>query len=146
MAGRYKAKRVSVQLSTGEQITTDSAAEARVVSYLDQHVVDFSYHPEPVRYTLHKRWWPDLWIHPMDGSPAFLLEIKGWWEAEKRNAWLHMWNQNRHLDIRLAFCNPHQKTSPGAKGTLGEWADKHGILWCSLKGGQPLPQEWTGIF
>ena len=134
-----------MQLANGEQLTCDSAVEARVVQLLDKAVVDFTHHPKPpLRYTVEHTYTSDIKVWPLDGSAPFLVEVKGYWPSEDRNKWLKMWQQNPREDIRLAFQKPNTPLRKGARTTYAQWADKHGIKWCDVGTGG-LPAEWTGV-
>lgn len=144
MGGFPQGKRTEVQLMGGTVLTCDSALEARLVSHLDQQVVDFEHHPERFSFEIRRTYTTDLKIFPLSGGPAFYVEVKGYWPSDERNAWLHMRKQN-NVDIRLAFQKPNLTISKASKTTYGQWADKHHIPWCDVSGSNVLPAEWTGV-
>lgn len=145
MGGYPQGKRTQVQLTGGEVLTCDSALEARLVSHLDQKVVDFEHHPERFSFEIRRTYTTDLKIFPLHGGSEFYVEVKGYWPTDERQAWWHMYQQNKGKDLRLAFQQPGKYISKNSKTTYAEWATKKGIAWCDVSGSNVLPASWTGV-
>lgn len=110
-----------------------SGLEAKLGGLLEKNNTPFLYEAEKLEYVIHAKYTPDFFL-----PNGVILEAKGFFKPADRRKMLAVKEANPELDIRFVFQrnNTLAKTS---KSTYGDWADKHGFLWCIYP---HLPEEW----
>ena len=110
-----------------------SLLEKRVAASLDKECVPYLYECETYEYTLASNFTPDFFL-----PNGVILEVKGFFKPTDRRKMLAVKKQHPELDIRFVFQRNNTLTKT-SKSTYGDWADKHGFLWCLYP---HIPSDW----
>ncbi len=85
-------------------------------------------------YTITTKYIPDFQL-----SNGIYIETKGYLRATDRQKMLLVKKQHPNVDIRFVFQNARKKINKKSKTTYGDWASKHGFLWCE----KTIPDDWV---
>lgn len=85
------------------------------------------YEKEKLKYDVTHTYTPDFQI-----GPNKFIEGKGRFTSADRAKHLYIKEQHPDIQIFFVFGNPDNKLSRVSKTTYGEWASKHGYLWCHV--------------
>ena len=110
-----------------------SGLEERFSKYLDKHAVPYLYEAERFSYVTESKYCPDFFF-----PNGVIIECKGFFKPSDRRKMLAVKAQHPDLDIRLVF-QRNNTLSKQSKTTYGDWADRHGFLWCIYP---DIPQDW----
>lgn len=95
----------------------------------------WKYENSKIEYTVKKTYIPDF---ECDGV---YVEVKGFFRAGDQAKYLAIRDDLFPYDFVFVFSDPNKKVRKGAKMTMGEWAEKHGITWYSLSDLKKLKQH-----
>lgn len=103
-----------------------SKLEERVAEWIEPMGAD--YERFSLAYTIPKNYTPDFTVG--FGEDCH-VEVKGWFRSGDRQKYAAIAESLKGTGEILVFIfqNPGKPVSKGAKSTMGEWADKHGIPW-----------------
>lgn len=111
-----------------------SKSEERVANQLDDAGIAYEY--EHLKIPYQKK--PSKYLVDFELPNGIIIEVKGRLVASDRAKHLLLKDQHPELDVRFCFDNARRYLYKGSKTTYGEWADKHGFLWCE----KVIPKEW----
>jgi len=110
-----------------------SGLEERLGKYLDKQAVPYLYEVEKFKYVTESKYTPDFFL-----KNGVVIEAKGFFKPSDRRKMLAVKEQHPDLDIRLVF-QRNNTLSKNSKTTYGDWADRHGFLWCIFPA---IPESW----
>ena len=111
-----------------------SKAEKVFANILTDDRINFTYEPNRIKYTIHKKYIPDFYLIDYD----FYIEYKGYFKSSDRTKHKLIKEQHPHIDIRFIFLNSDLKLNKNSKTSYGEWCNKYGFKW-ALK---EIPSKW----
>ena len=78
-------------------------------------------------YSIPKKYTPDFTLEDY----RIHIEIKGWFRQGDRQKYAAINEEMKEQGWTYVFIlqNPHKPVSKGAKSTMADWCDKHGIPW-----------------
>jgi len=109
-----------------------SDLEGQVADILEKQHVDFKFEPHWIRYSIEKKYKPDLLL-----PNGILIEVKGWFKAEDQRKHKLIKKQHPELDIRFVFQKINKKVQ-GGRFTCQEWCEKYGFLYAEAI----VPNSW----
>jgi len=123
----------------GKPIKVRSKLEIDVVKALNETGLPWQYESEKISYIVPEskhQYNPDFVL-----PNGVYLEGKGILiDHQERIKYILLKQQYPNLDLRFIFGNPSKRCG-GMKLTHGEWAEKHGFLYCSVKD-KEIIQSW----
>ena len=100
---------------------------------MDKRGLVFQYETQARPYRIEAVYTPDFIL------PTCVVETKGLFSATDRRKMLAVKAAHPHVDIRLCFQNAKVKLSRAPRSlTYGQWADRHGFVWCEGH----IPTAW----
>ena len=119
---------------TSKNPTYRSKFERQIASQLSKAGVRFEYETIKLGYVRQCNYTPDFIL-----PNGVIIEAKGFFKASDRTKMLAVREANPSLDIRFIFQNAKVKLSRAPKSlTYGQWADRHGFVWCEGH----IPTAW----
>lgn len=100
-----------------------SNLELRVAKILKGAGLPFSFEPGTVPYILECTYLKDFEVC------GWVVETKGYWDANDRRKQREVRRQNPHLKIVMCFSDPSLKATP--QKTYAEFCDWKGWEWCT---------------
>jgi hypothetical protein len=99
--------------------------------------IPYEYESESFKYIVERTYTPDF-LFP---ACKLVVECKGRFTASDRSKMLKVKPimEARGWRVALLFMNSSVKLYKGSKTTYGQWATKHGFLWCE---GVSVPKRW----
>ena len=110
-----------------------SGLEEKVAAFLEKEGTPFLYEPNKIKYVLENNYIPDFVL-----PNGIYIEVKGFLKPSDRRKMIAVRDQNPELDIRFVF-QRNNLLAKLSKSTYGDWADKHGFLWCTYP---HIPTDW----
>tara|TARA_R100000458_G_scaffold57029_1_gene62619 strand:+ start:394 stop:753 length:360 start_codon:yes stop_codon:yes gene_type:complete len=110
-----------------------STLEERIAKSFEKDNVPFLYEARSYEYSLISKYTPDFFL-----PNEIILEAKGFFKPSDRRKMLAIKHQYPDLDIRFVF-QRNNTLSKNSKTTYGDWATKHGFLWCIHP---HIPPDW----
>lgn len=127
------------QDGSGKEIKVRSKLETQIATVLNEFEFDWKYEITSVPYTIPEtshKYTVDFTL-----ENGLLLEGKGYLsDHAERKKYVLIKEQHPEIDIRFVFQDPNKKCG-GMKTTHGQWADKCGFKWCSIKDTEQL-KNW----
>jgi hypothetical protein len=115
-----------------------SKSEERVAGHLNELGVAYDYEPKDgkVAYYIERTayYLPDFVLT----DSGIILEVKGYFPSSDRTKYLRIRKSHPDIDIRFVFDRATTKISKTSRTTYGQWAEKHGFLWCE----KVIPPSW----
>ncbi len=89
----------------------------------------YVFEPYSLPYTTHRKYIPDF-VHE---QKKVLIECKGFFRAGDTQKYTAVRDSLDNWELVFVLSNPNKKVRKGGKITMGEWCDKEGFKWFTLK-------------
>ena len=113
-----------------------SGLEAKNMARLETMGVKAKYESFSIPYVIpasNHKYTPDVLL-----PNGIIVELKGIFDADDRKKHLLIREAYPELDIRLVFSSSRSKIYSGSPTSVGEWCEKHNILFAD----KLIPVEW----
>jgi hypothetical protein len=120
-----------------------SGFEKKIREFFDKEGIAYGYESDKLSYTIPEtkhKYTPDFVLRGRSDTTLY-LEAKGYMDAQTRRKMLCVRACNPDTDLRIVFQNADKTITKNSKTTYGQWATKHGFLWCDGRTGS-IPPEW----